>query len=97
MEGSAQYVRSVENLNSANPSSSCGAFLLHQPFEPVFAEQLNWMLRPDGSISTAEVIGWTEFVTPPADALGMLGMDREVRHRLLILWVGAERARFRNP
>ena len=48
----------------------------------VFAEQLDWMLRPDGSISTAEVIGWTVFVTPPADALGMLGMDREVRHSL---------------
>lgn len=47
-----------------------------------FAEKLNWMLRPDGSISRAEVIGWAVFVTPPADTLGTLRMDREVRHSI---------------
>src|SRR4051794_6346851 len=40
------------------------------------------MLGPDGSISTAEVVCRAVLVTPPADSVGMLRMDGEVRHRL---------------
>lgn len=60
--------------------SSGGTFLLHQPLEPAFAEELNWMLGPDGSIPAAQVIGWAVLITSPADPFGVLWMDWEVRH-----------------
>jgi hypothetical protein len=66
--------------------------LLHQPFEPIFPEKLNRMLRPDGPISKAEVISWTILVTPPADALGVFRMKWEVGHAFA--YCNAGRGRF---
>jgi hypothetical protein len=39
-------------------------FPFHQPVEPIVAEELNWMLRPNGAVAAPEVIGCAVFVTP---------------------------------
>jgi hypothetical protein len=60
-------------------------FLFHQPLVPIVAEELNWMLRPNGAIPAPEVIGSAVFVTTPADAFGVAGVDREVHSANLLL------------
>jgi hypothetical protein len=74
----------VSRVRFFRPSRQFGnrMFLVHQPIEPILAEQLNRMLSPDGSISTAEILCRAVLVTPPADALRMLRMHRKIAHTL---------------
>jgi hypothetical protein len=53
--------------------------MIQFPFDPVFPEQLNWMLRPNSAVSTTEIVGGTVFIAPPADALWMLRIERYLR------------------
>ena len=49
------------------------------PFEPVFCEEFDRMLRPNCSVSAAEVIGGAIFVASPADSFWMLRIERYFR------------------
>lgn len=65
-------------LRPALSGSGCRLRSLDSPvsvIEPVFAEHFDGMRRTLGPVSATERIGRTIAVTPPADALGMLGID----------------------
>ena len=49
------------------------------PFEPVLSEEFDRMLRPNRSVSAAEVIGGAILVASPADSFWMLRIDRYFR------------------
>lgn len=44
---------------------------LFRPLDPIFSEELDRMRRANRPVSAGEAVGGAEFVTPPADALGM--------------------------
>jgi hypothetical protein len=74
----------VSRVRLFRPSRQFGnrIFLVHQPIEPILAEQFNRVLSPDSSISTAEILCRAVLVTPPADTLRVLRMHREIAHTL---------------
>ena len=58
--------------------------------EPIFAEQFDRVLRANGAVAAAEVVGGTVEVASPTNALRMLGMERDLRHgEIVVLRKGA--------
>lgn len=56
-----------------------GSLVGELPFEPVLSEEFDRMLRPNRSVSAAEVIGGAVLVASPADSFWMLRIDRYFR------------------
>jgi hypothetical protein len=54
-----------------------------QPLEPILAEQFHRVRRSNGSIPTPKIVGRTEFLTSPADALRVLWMNWEIEHAFI--------------
>ena len=48
--------------------------------EPIFAEEFGWVLGANGSVSACEGFRRAKLVAAPADAVGILGMERDLRH-----------------
>src|SRR6185437_4793063 len=48
------------------------------PFNPIFTEQLNWVLSSDSSISAAMVISGAQLLAAPANTLGIFWIQRYV-------------------
>ena len=46
------------------------------PFNPIFTEQLNWVLSSDSSISAAKVISGAQLLAAPANTLRMFWIQR---------------------
>jgi hypothetical protein len=44
------------------------------PFDPVFTEELNWVLSSNSSVSAAKVIGGAQLLTTPAKTLWVFGI-----------------------
>lgn len=57
-----------------------GSRVLLFPFPPILAEQLDRMRRANGAVAAAHVFGGAKFIAPPANSLGMFGMDRDLGH-----------------
>jgi hypothetical protein len=47
---------------------------------PIVAEELDRMLRPDRAAAAGEIVGGTELVATPTDALGMARMPGSLVH-----------------
>jgi hypothetical protein len=46
------------------------------PFDPVFTEQLNWVLSSNSSVSAAKVISRAQLLAPPAKRLRVFRIQR---------------------
>jgi hypothetical protein len=63
--GDGEALRSFRGLH-------CGKFIVQFPFQPLWAKQLDWMLRAYRPIPAAKIIRRAVLVASPANALRML-------------------------
>jgi len=52
------------------------------PFQPIGAEELLGMRRADAAVAARQVVSGAIPVTPPTNALGVLGVERKASHLL---------------
>jgi hypothetical protein len=63
-------------FTSRYPSFNLTTLSVEFPFNPIFTEQLNWVLSSDSSISAAKVISGAQLLAAPANTLRVFWIQR---------------------